>query len=290
MSDASKHRKTLFKNESGLTLVADVAGDFGARPLFFLHGGGQTRQSWKTALDAVARIGFCAYALDARGHGESDRAPDGNYTLNAMVSDLLSVIGQVGGGLPVLIGASMGGLVALQLVASAKQPVARGLVLVDVASRTNPEGTQRVQSFMRGNPNGFASLDEAADAVAGFNKLRRRPSSHAGLARNLRKVGDRYFWHYDPRFLDSWNGSMIGLRSGGLDASAARLTLPTLLVHAAASDVITDEEARHFLTVVQHAEYIKVNNAGHMVVGDRNDAFNKAIVDFITAHFLAAPK
>jgi pimeloyl-ACP methyl ester carboxylesterase len=66
---------------SGVMLVGDTVGPVDAPTLLFLHGSGQTRQSWGTAVTQAARRGYRAISLDLRGHGDSDWSPDGRYTL-----------------------------------------------------------------------------------------------------------------------------------------------------------------------------------------------------------------
>ncbi|AQA21791.1 peroxidase (Non-heme peroxidase), BpoB, alpha/beta hydrolase family [Rhodococcus sp. MTM3W5.2] len=77
----------------------------------------------------------------------------------------------------------------------------RGLVLVDITPKVEPEGVRRIADFMRGNPDGFASLDEVADAVAAYQPHRTRPSNIDGLRRNVRERSNgRLYWHWDPAF------------------------------------------------------------------------------------------
>ena len=66
-----------------------------------------------------------------------------------------------------------------------------------------------------------------------------------------------------------------------LDAAARRLTIPTLLVRGRQSDLLCEEGVRRFMEAVPHAEFADVAGAGHMVAGDRNDAFNDAVVSFL---------
>ncbi|MCQ0010960.1 alpha/beta hydrolase [Actinomadura madurae] len=110
--------------------------------VLFLHGGGQTRHSWRGAAGRLARAGWHTLALDTRGHGDSGWAPDGDYSMDALVADLAAVVAQLGedgGAPPVLVGASLGGLTSLVAVAE-KRVSARALVLVDVAPRIEPAG------------------------------------------------------------------------------------------------------------------------------------------------------
>ncbi len=67
-----------------------------------------------------------------------------------------------------------------------------------------------------------------------------------------------------------------------LDRAARALRMPTLLVRGRMSDVVAEEDARHFLALVPHARYVDVSDAGHMVAGDRNDPFTAAVVEFLT--------
>jgi len=62
---------------------------------------------------------------------------------------------------------------------------------------------------------------------------------------------------------------------------AGRLTLPTLLIRGRLSDLVTEEQATEFLRLVPHAEYVDVAGAGHMIAGDRNDAFTDAVTTFL---------
>ncbi|CAM3501183.1 alpha/beta hydrolase [Polaromonas hydrogenivorans] len=277
------HLRTIqFKIPAGLTITGDVMGPESGQPVLLLHGGGQTRGTWKNTIETLAGLGYRAYSLDARGHGDSDYDPQGNYTPDDFSQDLLSVIDQIGQP-PILIGASLGGVISLLTAGEGGPAVAKGLVLVDVAARTNPYGVARVLGFMSAHPNGFANVSEAADAVAVYAPERPRPSSTAGLERNLRKLGERYYWHWDQRFLDSWHPAHKAAL-GRLEKAAQQLSVPTMIVHAAESDVLGEDEIRHLQGLVPHAEYVRVENAGHMVVGDKNSEFNQAILAFLAKH------
>jgi len=268
-----------FLVSDGLKIAADVAGPKGGKPVLLLHGGGQTRGSWRDTIDVLAARGHRAYALDARGHGDSDRSPSGDYTPDSFSRDLKDVIRQIGEDV-VVIGASLGGINGLLAAGEGGPGAVSTLVLVDVAVQTNPYGVKRIQDFMQANPDGFASLDDAADAVAAYAVDRPRPAANDGLLRNLRKVGEKYYWHWDSRFLGSWHPSHAAAM-GRLEAAARALEIPVLLVHAAHSDVVGPREIAHLRSLVPHAEYMRVENASHMVVGDKNSTFNETILAFL---------
>lgn len=268
---------------AGVDLAADAYGPTDGPPVLFLHGGGQTRHSWDGTARLLGDKGWRATTVDLRGHGDSDWSPDGVYGLDTFADDVRAVAGAQAR-LPVLIGASLGGLSSLIAIAEADAPVASGLVLVDVAPRLEPEGIARIGEFMLGHLDGFADLDEVADAVAAYNPHRSRPSDPAGLRKNVRLRDDgRWYWHWDPRFLTG--GRIDEPRSyrneARLEDAARALTVPTMLIRGHRSDVLSEEGARHLRALVPHASYVDVAGAGHMVAGDRNDVFNDAVVRFL---------
>jgi len=267
---------------SGLRLVAEAFGTPEHPGLLFLHGGGQTRHAWNESARALAAEGWYVLTLDLRGHGDSQWAPDGDYTLDAFAEDI-RLVARVFATPPVIIGASLGGLSALIAVLESTGPVASKLVLVDVAPRLEPEGVARIVGFMRARPDGFASLEEAADAIAEYLPHRPRPSGTRGLAKNLRRGDDgRYRWHWDPAFLAERRPN--AQRSADrLRAAARALTLPTLLVRGRRSDLLSRHGVEEFLDLVPGAQFVDVAGAGHMVAGDENDAFTSAIVPFLRA-------
>ncbi len=277
---------------AGLQLVADVSGPVDGPVLVFLHGSGQTRQSWGSAVQAAARRGYRAYALDLRGHGDSDWAPNGAYSLDLFAEDLRCVIRYLGVA-PVLIGASLGGLASM-LVAGEPEPAVRAVVLVDITPRVEMTGAREVIAFMESAPNGYASLEEAADAVAAYLPHRPRPKTTSGLLRNLRLRDGRYHWHWDPAFMRMGrnaegkyeaNAFERGHELSPLEAAAQRMRAPVLLVRGGRSRIVSDESAQEFQALVPHAEVVDISDAHHMVAGDANDTFNAAIFRFLDTQF-----
>lgn len=275
-----------------LTAAADFFGDPEGRPALLLHGGGQTRHSWSGTAERLAEAGWYAVTIDARGHGQSDWAPDGDYHTKGLRDDLIA-IAQSFKTPPVMIGASMGGISALlaihewkarQLAERGDRPeLASALVLVDIATRMEVNGAVRIMEFMRGGMQGFDSLEAVADSVAAYNPHRPRPKDISGLEKNLRRSEDgRYHWHWDPAFMTNDPGDANEfVNEATLDAAAASLAIPTLLVRGKMSDLLSEEGAKAFLSQVPHAEFADVSGAGHMVAGDRNDLFSEAVLRFL---------
>lgn len=278
-----------FRGFGGLSLVGDARGPEDGLPVLLLHGGGQTRHSWGNTAEQLAAEGWRTYTIDARGHGDSEWAQEGDYRLDAFAGDVSEVARSLPEP-PVLVGASLGGISSLVAIAETEPPnsIATALVLVDVAPRIEQQGVNRIGEFMTGHlENGFGSLDEVADAVAAYNPHRPRPTDLAGLRKNVRQREDgRWVWHWDPQFISGRFGSRDETRASLVDperlAAAARaITIPTLLVRGHLSDLLSEEGAQELLGLIPHARLVDVADAGHMVAGDRNDLFNDAVVSFL---------
>jgi pimeloyl-ACP methyl ester carboxylesterase len=265
-----------YRVSDDMSLAADVGGDAAAPPVILLHGGGQTRHSWGTLMRELVAQGYHVINLDSRGHGESDWARDGNYSFDEFAKDLRAVISTLAAP-PALVGASMGGATALQVVGESAIVLASALVLVDVVPRIDSRGAKKIRAFMTARPHGFATVEEAVEAVAAYNPHRPRPKTSAGMMRNLRLHTDgRLRWHWDPRFMDKPPRS-----SARLVTACERVGCPTLLVRGMKSDIVSDEGVAEFRALLPSAEVVEVGGAGHMVAGDRNDVFNNYVTDFL---------
>lgn len=260
----------------GLQLAAEEAGPVGGTPVLLLHGGGQTRGAWGGALKEGARRGYHMISIDLRGHGDSGWSDTGDYGPEAHARDLARVVEQLGRP-PVVVGASLGGLTGLAYAGAGG--ALQALALVDVVPKIEMSGAMRIAGFMMSAPDGFASLEEAADAVASYLPHRPRPKDPSGLMKNLRlRENGRLYWHWDPKMI-SQPGSLPDMER--LREAARGLTVPVLLVRGRMSDIVSPEGVEDFISLAPHAEFVDIAGADHMVAGDRNDAFNAAVFDFL---------
>jgi pimeloyl-ACP methyl ester carboxylesterase len=283
MNDSAFQQRS-FVGREGLRLCADVAGDPQGSPVILLHGGGQTRFSWAGAMRELVAQGFHVISLDARGHGDSDWSPEGHYSLDNLAADLCAVIATLPTP-PALVGASMGGATALYAIGTSTKPIASTLVMVDVVPRVDPEGAERIRRFMSANPNGFATLEEAAAAVAAYNPRRPPPRDSSGLMRNLRHSLDgRLRWHWDPKIIRKPHRLEPPELAEQLLGACAGVHVPVLLVWGQQSDVVDDAGIEEFRRHLPQLEVASVAGAGHMVAGDRNDAFNRSVIQFLRRH------
>ena len=263
-----------------VSLAIETRGPAGAPAVLFAHGFGQSRHAWVRAAESLAEHGWRTITFDARGHGDSSRVKDGRYELEQFVDDL-RVVARSLEAPPVLVGASMGGLLGLVAAGETHPAPFRALVLVDITPRWEAAGVERMLGFMRANPQGFASLDEAAAEVAAYLPQRRRRKDRYELAQLLRRGGDgRLRWHWDPAMLDTV--AREGERHQQRLLNAARnIDVPTLLVSGGRSDIVSRDTVAEFLDAVPHATHVQIPHATHTLAGDDNVSFAAAIEPFL---------
>jgi pimeloyl-ACP methyl ester carboxylesterase len=266
----------------GLCLAADAAGPQTGVPVVLLHGGGQTRDAWGGAMLGLAQRGFRAYAVDLRGHGDSDWAPDGDYHIDRLAADLRSVAAYIGRP-AIYVGASLGGIAALIALGEPPSVDALGLVLVDVSPHLLPDGVGAILDFMRDTSFGFDSLDDAADAIARYLPHRPRPKDFTGLRKNLRLRADgRYYWHWDPRTLEYiLDPANMNER---MEHAARNIHCPALLVRGESSELVSAQVAQDFMGRFPNGATMDIEGARHMVAGDSNSMFREALINFIVVH------
>ena len=271
-----------FTGAEGQTLAADTMGVDDALPVILAHGGGQTRLSWRRTQERLAAAGLRAIAIDLRGHGESQWSSSGHYRIEDFADDLLCVAHALGTP-PALVGASLGGLSGLIAEGEIRPGSFASLTLVDIAPNMEPAGVARVMGFMAAHlETGFASAEEAAEIVDSYRPREGRRTTAERIAPYVRKGQDgRWRWHWDPRFISSVMSSRGEARMERLAEAARRLACPVHLIRGGSSDLVSPEGAAAFLDLVPHACFTDIAGAGHMVVGDRNDAFADAILQFL---------
>jgi pimeloyl-ACP methyl ester carboxylesterase len=268
-------RTTLRLPGDGLSLAADAYGPADGPPVLFFHGGGQSRRSWMKAAQKVGAAGYRGYTIDLRGHGDSDWADDGDYLLDAYARDVEALIDAFDRPV-VLVGASRGGQSAL-VGGSRRQGRVRLVMLADVAPLLRDEGVDEIRSFFRASAAGFATLDEAADALA-EHLGRSRQADARGLASAMRTGRDgRLYWRWDPQTVSP---EFLNPPSEGtaLQEAAGRVRDPVVLVRAELSTIVTDESVALFRKLTPQLEVVVAHGAGHMFTGDRNDAFAASLL------------
>ena len=287
-------RTVKIEGADGLLLAADEWGDPSRPAVLMCHGAGQNRYAWKTSAEILSKRGWFVVTLDARGHGDSDWSSDHKYDAEDIGQDLEAVLHRFTSP-PAVVGASMGGMASLAAQRVCKHQLFAALILVDITPHFDAKGARKVIGFMSGNPDGFSSLDEAADVISAYNPHRERPSDPSGLTRVLQQRPDgRWTWIWDPAYVTSKPGFKAGdeaALAGHMERVSRTMTdgmlattVPILLVRGGQSDLVTPESVREFQRLVPEAEFVDVAGTGHMVAGDDNDAFTDAVAEFLARH------
>ena len=278
-----------FVTRGGLELAGDVVGEDHRGAVILAHGGGQTRHSWASTAQRLADRGFLAVSLDLRGHGDSGWHPDGDYATEHYAEDLIDVAATLPRP-PALIGASLGGIAGMVAEAVIAPGTFSSLTLVDIIPRSDPAGVEKIMGFMGAHlEEGFPDLAAAADSIAAYLPHRKRPNDLSGLRKNLRLGEDgRYRWHWDPRFVTGVRRDRSAGFADDLEARCAEIDIPIHLIRGRMSELVSLEAAQAFVASLRQGAFTDVANAGHMVAGDRNDAFLEAVVGFLDRPTLAA--
>lgn len=247
-----------------------------------LHGGGQSAYAWQQTMEQLRAHGVASAAMDLRGHGDSQWAPNGNYELEAFADDVVRVVHECCDAPPIIVGASLGGVASL-LACAANESLAAGLVMVDITLQFEARGIERILNFLRAHPNGFATLEEAAEHINAYQSHRGRRSDPERLKRHLRKEEGRWVWRWDPALThgaEERNARWTAM----LEHSAGQLTCPVQLISGGQSDIVSEATIRNFMERISHASHVEIDDAHHMVAGDENDRFCAAITGFIRQH------
>ena len=248
-------------------------GTEGRQPILFLHGALQQAHSW----DFVA-LSLCqdyrVLALDARGHGDSQWAPDGDYSLDAHLGDLEGFVGALGLEKFILVGHSMGGRNAY-VYASRHPDQVKALAIVDSGPRMRSQGEARIRQF-RELPDELDSYQEFATRVQEYTG---RPRKHVlgALKYSIRRRPDgKWSWKYD-KLLRTPGFRPTGWPEETLWECVAGVRCPTLIVRGRDSDVFTPEVMDRMLQTIPQSSSAVVPRAGHLVAGDNPSGFLEAL-------------
>jgi flavin reductase (DIM6/NTAB) family NADH-FMN oxidoreductase RutF/pimeloyl-ACP methyl ester carboxylesterase len=271
-----------FSGFGAVPLVADAYGSPDDPAVLLLHGGGQTRRTWRAAARALSAAGRYVIAPDLRGHGDSGWPRDGRYDLEAFAGDIRAILRDLQTR-PVIVGASTGGMAALAALDEGGETLASALILVDVAPWFDADATARTGATLRRHAAGFATLEEA---LAAARELSQRPFSSAEALRpHLRADAGRFYWRWDPRFLDGFKMTDLA----GLEPVAARLKLPVLVMRGAESEVVSAQSLARLQALIPGAEAVEIEGAGHLVAAEGLERFNASLLEFLERRLPRAP-
>ena len=264
----------------GLNFHYQEWGDPLATPVLMLHGFGVSGHMFDEFAQRMQKD-YHLIALDQRGHGDSQWAKDGDYSRDAFVADVEAVRQALGLERFILIGHSMGGLNAVSYTTQHPQRV-RALILVDVGPESAREGVDNIVRFTRGPDD--LEFDQFVEMAHRFNQRRSIENIRERMRHRLKpSENGKFTWKFDSRFRQQDNGLKIGseLSNDETWQLFRQVSVPTLLIRGAESDVLTKDVAARAEREMQHARLVVVPNAGHSVPGDNPDDFTAAVRTFL---------
>lgn len=287
----SGKRDIWYESTDGLKLYAADYGPADA-PLTALCMHGLTRNH-KDFEPMIARLDIlCRYiSVDVRGRGLSDRDPNKAYTPDVYARDMITLLDTLGLQKVVLIGTSMGGLMAMLMAAVAKERI-QGVVLNDVGPVVNVDGLKRIAGYTSG-VRSFPDWQSAAGAI-GATQKEVFPEFTADdwmdfARRTCRETeSGAVVFDYDPAITEGMNVAAPGWRVQFL---AWRLfgkmtKLPLLIIRGENSDILTAKTAGMMRRRGKDARLVAVKDRGHAPTLSEPDAV-AAISDFLAKQLAA---
>jgi esterase len=270
-----------YLDADGLRLHYLDWGNEDAPPMLLLHGFSGHAHTW----DALARAmcgEFRVLALDQRGHGDSDWATDGAYTVDDHVADIAALHDQLMLDPVVLIGLSMGGRNAIMFTGVHPGKVEK-LVIVDIGPDIDPHGAERVRRMAAEAPEEFASLDEAVTYLKNYYPRAADAALRQRVEHGLKRwPSGKYTWKYDKFLRDQRRQRTTP--TVDLWPVVRRIKVPTLIMRGSESDIFAVETAKRMQEPIPGSRFVEIQGAGHSIPADAPEAFEKAVREFLTAY------
>jgi pimeloyl-ACP methyl ester carboxylesterase len=254
-------------------------GTKGLRPILFLHGGALTAHTWDLCCLAL-RDEFHCLALDQRGHGDTDWAPDADYSIGAQREDIRGFADRLGLDRFVLVGQSMGAINGLAFAVTHPERLS-ALVMIDAGPEVRRRGSSRIREFVNGGEKP-ETLEEIIERALSFNPRRDPQILRRSLMHNLRPQADgSWSWKYDrSRFQRLDQDTHLAERRRLAD-NLANVTCPALVVRGAESDVFHQDDAERLAQNFPDGRQITIAQAGHTVQGDNPKDLVAALREFL---------
>lgn len=170
MTSPNDFDKRFFRSSDDLSLYyRDYAAHNRGTPILCLAGLTRNSRDFEALAPHLVKTGRRVITLDLRGRGKSeyDSNPD-NYVLPVYAQDVLDFLDHLGLEKVILIGTSLGGLVALR-VAAMNLSLLDAIILNDIGPVVSPEGLERIGSYV-GNRGSFRNWHETATALRRVNE------------------------------------------------------------------------------------------------------------------------
>jgi esterase len=255
--------RTNYARVNGLRLRYLEWGRPDALPVICVHGYTSSAEAFNALARRIqdrARI----IAMDVRGHGESAWSPDGAYQYSDQAGDLAALIDQLGIERFVLIGTSMGGIIAMAYAAQHAERL-RALAINDIGPDVET-GSSRITGLVGSRPESFASLDEATayrreiSPITAARPIEDQEETARGVLRQ--QPDGRWTWKMDPAYVEQRVTRGAPPRPQ-LWPALENLQCPTVVIWGTESDVLSEAQAKRMAAALPKGELVAVPGVGH---------------------------
>ncbi len=247
-------------------------GNPDAPPVLLLHGSNQSAHSFDlVSLHLADR--FHVYALDQRGHGDSEWAKDADYSSEAMGLDAAAFVEAMGLDHLIVVGHSMGGHVAIAVAARFGQELAGAIILDAPVRQPDPESEEGERGRMFKNPKTYPDLETALEH---FHLQPPQPKTNDFIVdhiarHSLREVdGGGWTWKFDP--------GVFARERYTTNDYLSRTQCRLALMHGQLSDLVTPEVQSYMEDLTgRNAPMIEIPQAYHHIPLDQPLALIAAV-------------
>jgi esterase len=235
-------------------------------PIVFLHGGALNAHTWDLVCLAL-RDDYRCIALDQRGHGDTDWAPDADYSMGAQLADTTGFVDKLGLDKFILVGMSLGAINSLAFAINHPERL-NNLVIIDAGPEMRPPGSSRIRDFVNGVAD-TVTIEAIIEKALEFNPRRDPKILRRSLMHALRQQPDgTWRWKYDRRRFQVLDQEKHRTERAALADGLSRITCPTLIVRGGESDVFAEEDGIRLAARLPDGKFVTVPKAGHTVQGD----------------------
>jgi len=234
--------------------------------IVFLHGGALTAHTWDLVCLAL-RDDFHCVALDQRGHGDSDWAADGDYSIGAALADSKGFVDHLGLDKFILVGMSLGAINSLAFAVAHPERLSH-LVIIDAGPEMRRPGSSRIRDFVT-QVQETVTVEAIIEKALEFNPRRDPKILRRSLMHNLRQQPDgTWRWKYDTQRFKALDQEVHRAERAKLADGLARIACPALVVRGGESDVFHEEDGIRLAQRLPRGKFVTVPKAGHTVQGD----------------------
>lgn len=259
--------------EPGLTIHYQDTNTDGSPVVLLLHGLGATCESWQLQTPALVDADYRVIIPDMRGFGKSTY-PGGNNNPETMAGDILGLLEELSLEEVHLVGISLGGTVALELII-AKPELAKSLILTNTFAKLRPRKLSLWFFYIfRMLLVHLIGIETQAEYVA--ERLFPNPEEDI-----LRASYQEQVCQANPK---AYRATMRSLAYFDVSNEAGNIRCPTLVITAQQDTVVPPENQTELAQLIPGADQKFINNAGHAVIVEKPDEYNQMLIEFLQQH------